>query len=172
MRNNQLLAVMFADIADSTQLYGAIGNHRAQEATSHCMRQLSQVVIEYHGRILKSDDHEIMCTFQTADDAAKAAINMQTSVSVLAGSLGLKLHVRIGFHFGEVILADGDIFGDAVKLAVRMAAQAEAEQIITTGETVAAMSPVLCANSRVLTTSTIKGKSEPVQICALTWKEA
>jgi adenylate cyclase len=170
MRENHQLAIMFADIAGSTKLYETIGNEKAREVTSRCIAYLSEVTAEFKGRVVKTIGDEVMCTFPTADDAARAAVCMQETVSENASQLG-SLHIRVGFHFGEVILENGDVFGDAVNLAARMAAQAKGDQIITTGETLDAMSPYLRFGSRELITTTVKGKSTPIQIIELTWGE-
>ncbi len=170
MRENNQLAIMFADIAGSTKLYETIGNDRAREVTSRCIALLSAVTAEYKGRVVKTIGDEVMCTFPTADSASQAAVRMQETVADEAASLG-NLHIRVGFHFGEVILENGDVFGDAVNLAARMAAQARGDQIITTGETLDAMSPYLRFGSRELITTTVKGKAAPIQIIELTWGE-
>ncbi|MBF0462030.1 MAG: adenylate/guanylate cyclase domain-containing protein [Magnetococcales bacterium] len=170
MRENNQLAIMFADIAGSTRLYETIGNDRAREVTSRCIALLSSVTEEYKGRVIKTIGDEVMCTFPTADSASQAAVRMQETVAEESGSLG-NLHIRVGFHFGDVILENGDVFGDAVNLAARMAAQAKGDQIITTGETLDAMSPYLRFGSRELITTTVKGKAAPIQIIELTWGE-
>ena len=171
MRETHQLAIMFADIAGSTQLYEKVDNVRAKNAASHCIKLLSKVTIEHQGQVIKTIGDEVMCTFPTADYAAKAAVRMQELVADQSDSTWLQLRIRVGFHFGEVILENADVFGDAVNLAARMAAQAKAEQIITSGETLKTMSPYLRTNSRVLITTTVKGKANPIQICELTWGE-
>ena len=169
MKNTQQLAIMFADIAGSTQLYETVGNNKTREITSRCIELLSQVTLRHHGRVIKTIGDEVMCVFPSSDQAGHAAINMQESVLGLESSLSCHLRVRIGFHFGEVIMENGDVFGDAVNLAARMASQAKADQIITTGDTLETMNPYLRMNSRPLITTTVKGKSYPIQICELTW---
>ena len=171
MREQRRLAIMFADIAGSTKLYETIGDAKAREVTSRCIALLSRLTEEHQGRVIKTIGDEVMCTFPSADDAAEASVRMQEEVEGQAHELGLQLHIRVGFHFGDVILENDDVFGDAVNLAARMAAQAKGDQIITTGETLDEMSPHLRANSRVLITTTVKGKTQPIQICELTWGE-
>lgn len=168
MNKPQSLAILFADLAESTRLYETIGHHQAREATARCLQELAQVTKTHQGQVIKSMGHEIMCAFPTADDAAQAAVSMQASVGTPPHTGGVPLHLRIGFHFGEVVMAHNDLFGDAITLAARMATQAQAGQIITTGETLAVMRPNRRIHSRTLLTTHVKGKTAPVQICELT----
>lgn len=171
MREIRNLAIMFADISGSTRLYETLGDAKAREVTSRCIALMARVTKEFQGRVIKTIGDEVMCTFPTGDDAAKAAISMQEEVDGSAVTFGVKLSIRVGFHFGEVIEEGGDVFGDAVNLAARMAAQAKADQIITTGETVDEFCGDLREKTRFLISNTVKGKQKPVEIFELTWGE-
>ncbi|MBF0214112.1 MAG: FHA domain-containing protein [Magnetococcales bacterium] len=171
MRENATLAIMFADIAGSTKLYETIGDAKAREITSRCIELLSSITKYHGGRVVKTIGDEVMCIFPSADSAAEASVQMQEDVAAQALRWGTALKIRVGFHFGEVIKENNDVFGDAVNLAARMAAQAKGDQIITTGDTLEVMSPHLRMNSRMLITTTVKGKTKPIQIVELTWGE-
>ncbi|MBF0283331.1 MAG: adenylate/guanylate cyclase domain-containing protein [Magnetococcales bacterium] len=165
------LSIMFADISGSTRLYETLGDVRARDLTSRCVELMSRTVITFQGRVIKTIGDEVMSVFPSADAAANAAVSMQESVRDQSPSWGLPLHIRVGFHFGEVIEEGGDVFGDAVNLAARMAGQAKADQIITTGETLERMNAGLRANGRVLISAQVKGKEKPIDIVELTWGE-
>lgn len=171
MRENAKLAIMFADIAGSTKLYETIGDAKAREITSRCIELLSTITKRHGGRVVKTIGDEVMCTFPTADSAAEASVQMQEEVESNSIRWGTVLKIRVGFHFGDVIQENNDVFGDAVNLAARMAAQAKGDQIITTGDTLDEMSPHLRLDSRMLITTTVKGKAKPIQIVELTWGE-
>ncbi|MBF0453808.1 MAG: adenylate/guanylate cyclase domain-containing protein [Magnetococcales bacterium] len=165
------LAILFADIAGSTKLYETVGDAKARELTSSCLDLLSRITHEHQGVVIKTIGDEIMSTFPTPDSAAEASVRMQEEVEESSPSWGSTLHIRIGFHFGEVIEEEGDVFGDAVNLAARMAAQAKGDQIITSGETLDQMSPHLSCDGRELIKAHVKGKADPIRICELTWGE-
>ncbi|MBF0627008.1 MAG: adenylate/guanylate cyclase domain-containing protein [Magnetococcales bacterium] len=171
MRENARLAILFADIAGSTKLYETIGDAKAREITSRCIELLTGITNTHGGRVVKTIGDEVMCTFPSADTAAEASVQMQEEVAAQAVHWGTLLKIRVGFHFGDVIQENNDVFGDAVNLAARMAAQAKGDQIITTGDTLEAMSPHLRMESRMLITTTVKGKTKPIQIVELTWGE-
>jgi adenylate cyclase len=164
-------AIMFADIAGSTKLYETIGDDKARELTSSCIDLLSRITRDHQGIVIKTIGDEVMCTFPSADEAAEAAVQMQEEVAESADEWGSTLNIRVGFHFGDVIEENNDVFGDAVNLAARMGGQAKADQIITTGETLDIMSPHLSCDTRELIQVRVKGKADPIRICELTWGE-
>lgn len=169
MRVQRPLAILFADIAGSTRLFETLGDARAREVTSRCIRQLMQVTREFQGRVVKTIGDEVMCVFASAAKAAGAAVKMQEDVEDQGDAFGVELHIRVGFHFGEVIVEDGDVFGDAVNVAARMASQAKAQQILTTKETVARLDPALQAETRLIDRAPVKGKQELLEIFEITW---
>lgn len=171
MRVNKKLAIMFADIAGSTRLYDTVGDVKARNITSQCIQLMSRITVKHQGVVIKTIGDEVMCTFPSADLAAEAAVRMQEGVERNQQVWGTPLHIRIGFHFGDVIEEHNDVFGDAVNLAARMAAQAKGDQIIITGETLDIMSPNWAAGGRELIKAHVKGKAEPIRICELTWGE-
>jgi adenylate cyclase len=171
MRVNNKLAIMFADIEGSTKLYEAIGDAKARELTSNCIDLLSRITRDNQGIVIKTIGDEVMCTFPSPDAAAQASVQMQEEVAQSAEEWGAALSIRVGFHFGDVIEENNDVFGDAVNLSARMAAQAKGDQIITTGETLDIMSPHLSCDGRELIQVRVKGKADPIRICELTWGE-
>ncbi|MBF0621194.1 MAG: adenylate/guanylate cyclase domain-containing protein [Magnetococcales bacterium] len=170
-RVKQDLAIMFADIAGSTRLYEQLGDAKARALTSDCLGLLSQLTELYMGRVIKTIGDEVMCTFPSADQAADAAVRMQEELDQRADEVDVRLRIRVGFHFGEVILEGGDVFGDAVNLAARMASQAKADQILTTGETVGLINASLQENCRFIIDAQVKGKQKIIEIFELTWGE-
>ena len=74
------------------------------------------------------------------------------------------IQIRVGFHFGPAIMEGGDVFGDAVNVAARMAAQAKGGQIITTQSTLDLLSPARRAGSRFVDRAPLKGKKKKNEI--------
>ena len=168
------LAIMFADIAGSTKLYETLGDDVAKAKISEVLETLTEVTKEHNGTVIKTIGDEIMCTFPTAEDAASAACSMHESLvdDVTEGiSESVTISIRIGFHFGPAIHEKGDVFGDAVNVAARMAAQAKGDQIITTESTISLLPPVLKASTRFIDHAPIKGKKEVIDIYELIWQE-
>ncbi|HEX5767554.1 MAG TPA: adenylate/guanylate cyclase domain-containing protein [Burkholderiales bacterium] len=165
-------AVLFADVSGSTKLYETAGNAVAHAAVESCVNIMRQKTVAAKGRVIKTIGDEVMAAFRSADDAADAAIEMQLAISQLPPVGNNTLGVRIGFNYGPVVETGGDVFGDAVSLASRLAALATKGQIITARETVMMLSPILKANTRAITTIQVKGRSQEVQVYELMWQQS
>ena len=165
-------AVLFADVSGSTRLYETAGDTIASAAINQCVMMLRQKTEAAGGRVIKTIGDEIMSVFPTVDAAAKAAMNMQSGVLQLPPVAGTRIGIRIGFNFGPVLERNDDVFGDAVNVAARLASQAQKDQIITSRETVEALSPALKAVCRQLYSIQVKGREQKVELCQLTWKRS
>lgn len=164
------LAILFADISGSTRLYDRLGDKVALEKIEECLSLLGKVAQRHGGDIVKTIGDEILCAFPTAAAAVKAATAMQQELAEQVAIGASEQHVRIGLHFGEVIREGGDVFGDAVNVAARMAGLAAADQIITTRSTADGLPPALRSSIRYLGQTTVKGKREDIQICEAIWR--
>lgn len=170
---SSLAAVLFADVSGSTKLYEMAGNAVAHAAVETCVNLMKEKTIAAKGRVIKTIGDEVMSAFPTADAAADAAIEMQQAISELPPVGQTTLGIRVGFNYGPVVERDGDVFGDAVNLAARLAAVATKNQIITARETVLALqNPMLKANTRAITTIQVKGKAQEIQVYELMWQQS
>jgi hypothetical protein len=166
------LSILFADISGSTKLYDALGDERARKVVATTLTLLGDVVARYKGTVIKTIGDEIMCTFDDAEIATKAACDMQESLDEAneGGATEVPVNIRIGYHFGPCIQENGDVHGDAVNVAARMAAQAKARQIITTAETAKLLPSMLQSSTRFVDHAFIKGKGE-MEIVEFIWQE-
>lgn len=157
-----IMAILFADIAQSTKLYETLGNEAAQRLMATCLDVLSRVCVRFDGKVIKTIGDEIMCTFPTAEKGVDAAREMQFALEDISPKDlpgGQVPDLYVGLHFGPVILDEGDVFGDAVNVAARMVGLAKRRQVVTTQETVDALSPDYTDNVRCIDKTTVKGKS-------------
>src|SRR5438874_7800772 len=113
-----------------------------------------------------------MATFPTADAALNAAAQMQQQISTHAqlNVDGQPVAIRIGCHYGPVMLENRDVFGAAVHTANRMTSQAKAGQIVTTAATVEKLSPEWRASCRQIDVATLKGQGSEVALYEVLWQ--
>ena len=167
---------MFADISGSTRLFEIVGDAKARAGIAKVLKELTEIVHNNNGTVIKTIGDEIMCTFTTATDAANAACTIQERLdegNPAADILGddVVVLVRIGLHYGPAIIEDNDVFGDAVNVAARMAAQAKGGQIITSSTTVEELEPETQDCTRFIDNAPVKGKAKPIEIYELLWEE-
>jgi class 3 adenylate cyclase len=165
------LAILFVDVSGSTRLYETIGDERALARVGRSLTMIARVSEDCGGRVVKTMGDGAMCVFETADAAMRASRLMleKNDEQQDPGEPGLGIHV--GCHYGPVLESAGDVFGDTVNLAARVAGLAKVGQIITTADTAAKLSPELAARARKLHAMPVKGKQEPVVICELLWQD-
>lgn len=165
------MAVLFADVSDSTRLYESLGDTAAFGGVRGVIGSLKSVSGAFGGRVVKTIGDGLMCVFPDADSAASAAAEMQLAIAQRPPlERGKKLTIRVGFHVGPVIQEGEDVFGDSVNVAARMASLALPGQAITTADTVAALSAKLREATRPLDAIPVKGKAEGIQVHELLWQ--
>lgn len=164
------LAVLFADICGSTALYDHLGDSLARRLITQCIATMTGEISAYQGVLIKTIGDEIMCTFPSAEAALHAACAMQHAVENGSFENNHPMHIRIGFNYGEVISESGDVFGDTVNVAARVAAITRASQIMTTRAAVSALPPDLREKTRQIMRAEFKGKQEHQDISIVIWE--
>ncbi len=165
------LAILFADVVGSTRLYELMGDLRARDMVAICIDVMRSATEEHHGTVIKTMGDEVMSTFPSADDALNAAAQMQQQITEHAQLKvdGQPVAIRIGCHFGPVVLENRDVFGATVHTANRMTSQAKAGQVITTAATVDRLSPKWRAAVRQIDIATLKGQGAEVALYEALW---
>jgi adenylate cyclase len=166
------MAVLFADVSGSTRLYESLGDAEALATIGRCVALMSTVCVGHGGRVVKTIGDEVMAVFPSADTAAQAAVEMQGRISEHPPVGGSRLAIRVGFHLGPAIETDGDVFGDSVNVAARMAALAKREQIILSSHTADSLAPWLRERVREIDTLSVRGKSQDIGIFELIWQDS
>ena len=172
MAEERELAILFADVVGSTQLYESLGDDEARETVQRCVALMKEATNDFHGRVIKTMGDEVMSTFATAEAAMESACEMQKRVSDgdLSGRDDVHVSIRIGCHFGSVAEEEQDIFGAAVHTANRMTSQAKAGQIITTATTVGLLSEQWQPLVRQIGVTTLRGQSDEVALYEVLWQ--
>ncbi|HEY0768270.1 MAG TPA: adenylate/guanylate cyclase domain-containing protein [Steroidobacteraceae bacterium] len=166
------LAILFADVVGSTRLYDTMGDLRARDMVAICIDVMRSATEQRQGTVIKTMGDEVMATFPSADAALNAAAQMQQQISTHAQLKvdGQPVAIRIGCHYGPVMLENRDVFGAAVHTANRMTSQAKAGQIVTTAATVDKLSPEWRASCRQIDVATLKGQGSEVTLYEVLWQ--
>ncbi|MDH4106758.1 MAG: adenylate/guanylate cyclase domain-containing protein [Gammaproteobacteria bacterium] len=165
------VAILFADVVGSTQLYEHLGDTRASETVSRCLEIMKEATYQNDGTVIKTIGDEVMATFPSVDEAMVAAKQMQARISARSGGKDDQpVSIRIGCHFGPVVKEHNDIFGAAVHTANRMTSQAKARQIVVSGTTVEHMTPEWRAQTRQIDVATVRGRLDEIALYEVLWQ--
>jgi adenylate cyclase len=164
-------AILFVDVSGSTALYEKLGDKPAAKAIEACLERLRAVVASREGQVVKTIGDELMVVFLKPELASAAAREMQQIVAAAPPVEGVKLGIRIGFHFGPVLEDKADFWGDGVNTAARLAGLARSGQVLTSGATANRLSTTQRINLRDLDTLPVKGKQEAVRVFEVLWED-
>ena len=119
----KLAVIMFTDIAAYTDLMGR-DRDRALDLLLKNKELHKELVEKDNGELLKEIGDGNMCTFDTASDAIDCALALQQASGTIED-----LNLRIGIHLGEIMVEEGDAFGDGVNIASRLQSIADPGEI-------------------------------------------
>lgn len=158
MHTRQLAAIMFTDIVGYTALMGsheekAIGLLRKN-------REIQKPIIEeFGGQWIKELGDGVLASFPAVSNAVYAAIKIQD-----ACKQANEFQIRIGIHLGEVIMENGDVFGDAVNIASRLQALAPPSGIFVSGSVQRDLSNKQDIHSEFVGEEQLKNVREPIRV--------
>lgn len=133
--NRHDFAIMFADVSGSSRLYKAVGDVSARALIAQTVAQMIDAVNQHGGTLIKTIGDEVMARFPSAEQGIAAAIAMQQQAEYPID--GQVLPLRIGVNFGNAILDNNDVFGEAVNDSAALVKIARARQIVSNASTIA-----------------------------------
>jgi len=156
---------LFTDIEDSSRLWDRhpIQMRVALERHDELLRS---VIDATGGYVFTTAGDSFAAAFQTADAAARTALDIQTAVTKESWDADTPIKVRIGIHSGEAHERDGDYFGPAVNRAARIESAGHGRQILVSDVTARVLQASTTSEWRLtdLGEHHLKGLTEPEQI--------
>jgi adenylate cyclase len=126
-QTRRLAAILAADVADYSRLMGADEEGTLERLKALRRELLDPKIAEHHGRIVKTTGDGLLVEFASVVDAVRCAVAVQREIT--GRNTGVapdnRIEFRIGINMGDIVVEDGDIFGDGVNVAARLEALAE-----------------------------------------------
>ena len=117
----KLVAILAADVASYSRLMEI--DEEGTLATLSAFRLVTDRLISRHeGRICGTAGDSVLAAFGSALAAVQCAVDIQNELAHSNDDLekDRRMEFRIGINVGDVMLKDGDIFGDGVNIAARL----------------------------------------------------
>jgi adenylate cyclase len=123
----RLAAILAADVAGYSRLMGGDEEGTLERLKEHRRDLVDPKIAEHDGRIVKTTGDGLLVEFASVVDAVRCAVDIQRSMAKRNAGVPAdrRIAYRIGINVGDIIIDDGDIFGDGVNIAARLEALAE-----------------------------------------------
>ena len=165
--------VVFSDLTGSIRLFELLGNDKATETVTRLNRWIAEVVNAHLGQVVKNLGDGVLSSFADPADAIAAALEIQRGhqIRLTRWPANLRTEIKIGIATGEVLVVDGDCYGDAVNVAARLSAMCGPSEIWATETTMQSASEIPGIRYHSLGPVNIRGRSEMLPLCHIEWHE-
>lgn len=165
--------VVFADLTGSTALFETLGNEKAADAVTRLTQWISDIFEVNAGQVIKKLGDGVLGIFPNAADALGAMVDMQRGhhLRLKRWPQQIRMEIRVGVAHGEVVVVDGDCYGDAVNVAARLSDLSGAHQIWASESVVQQLPEHTSLRLRSLGPINIRGRSEPLTVYQVDWEE-
>ena len=123
----RLAAVLASDVVGYSRLMG-----EDEEGTLAALKTLQRELIdpkvkEHCGRLVKTAGDGALVEFASVVDAVRCAAEVQSAMTERNADIPAerRMEFRIGINLGDIMIDEGDIYGDGVNLAARLESLAE-----------------------------------------------
>ena len=161
--------VLFTDIVGHTAIMRRLGDEKGREVLREHERIVREALKSHGGTEVKTMGDGFLASFSWVTKAVECAIALQQAFAAHNETAPEPVHIRVGLSAGEPIEEEGDIFGETVILAARVAAKAEG------GEILASLAVrELCAGKGFLFADrgdvVLRGFEDPVRLYQVRWR--
>src|SRR6476620_7193971 len=125
--SRRLAAIMAADMVGYSRLMGADEEGTLAALKSHRRELIDPLISQHQGRIVKTTGDGLLIEFASVVDAVRCAVVIQQGMADRNADIddAHRIRFRIGINVGDVIVDEGDIFGDGVNVAARLESLAQ-----------------------------------------------
>jgi len=122
----RLAAILAADVAGYSRLMGGDEEGTLAALKAYRRELIDPKIAEHRGRIVKTTGDGALVEFASAVDATRCAMEIQRAMAERNADVAedRRIEFRIGINVGDIIIDEGDIYGDGVNIAARIEALA------------------------------------------------
>jgi adenylate cyclase len=123
----QLAAILAADVVGYSRLMESDEAGTLARLKTLRLEVIDPAIIKCKGRVIKTTGDGMLVEFHSVTEALLCAVDFQERMARRNRDMAASraLLYRIGINLGDVIVEEGDIFGDGVNVAARLESMAE-----------------------------------------------
>lgn len=127
------LALLFSDIVGSTRLNVRLGDDAFARLLRRHDTAVRDLVAAHDGHVVKTQGDGVFAVFEASHDAVACALDLREAMAD-RDAVGRPLQLRVGVHIGHAVTEQGDVFGESVAFAARVAAAARDGEVLASSE--------------------------------------
>jgi len=123
----RLAAILAVDVAGYSRLIGSDEAGTLARFRTIRAELIDPAIASHHGRLVKTTGDGLLVEFSSVVDALRCASEIQAGMAERNAPVpqDQRIEFRMGLNVGDVVVEDGDIFGDGVNVAARLEGLAE-----------------------------------------------
>ena len=125
-QTRRLAAILAADVAGYSRLIGADEGGTLSALKAIRAELIDPTMAAHNGRLVKTTGDGLLVEFGSVVDALRWATELQAGMAERNATVPAdkRIELRIGINVGDIVVEEGDIFGDGVNVAARLEALA------------------------------------------------
>ena len=122
--DRRLATILALDVVNFSKLM-AEDEVKTLENLGSARSLIDSCIAEHEGRIFNTAGDSVLAEFFSPVKAVECAVKIQNATKVKNSELSEsdKMDFRIGINIGDVMVQDGNLFGDSVNIAARLESQ-------------------------------------------------
>jgi adenylate cyclase len=123
----RLASILVADVAGYSRLMSLDELGTLRRLVAFRAELLEPLVTEHEGRIVSYTGDNVLAEFSSVIRAVECALSLQRAAAKREPDIAVdqRLALRIGLHFGDIMVEGSSIYGDGVNVAARLEQLAE-----------------------------------------------
>src|SRR5207248_1815109 len=162
----RLTTILAADVVGYSRLMGEDETGTLAVLKQRRREILAPLVARHGGRIFKLMGDGVLVEFSSVVNAVQCAVDVQKGMATANAALpeGKQIQLRVGVNLGDVIVEDGDLYGDGVNLAARLEGLAEPGGICLSDTAHRHVASKLPLGFRDLGERSVKNFAKPIRV--------
>ncbi len=126
------ITLLFGDLAGSTALNVRLGDDAFAALLTEHDRVVERHVERHGGRVVKTQGDGFLAAFHDPCGAVRAGLDLRDATRDRDVAEQVRVELRVGVHTGQAVTRGGDVFGENVALAARVASTARPGEVLVT----------------------------------------
>ena len=165
------LPAVFIEIAWDEGKARKHGQINTQNLVLKAMSIVTDIVKKHGGKIVRTSDRQVFCTFPNTKKSIQAVINQQRAIAQEELLQVIETSLKIGLHYGETKLSKDDVSGEAASIAEKIKLVAQSGQILVSRDSVQEIPTALDIQFTKRGKLKVKGRILKIEVLEAIWKE-